>query len=97
MSKLSSILLATNCSLFNSASTATYLAAYIVDLTLVLHGLSLAATADPPRCISIDLVEDALATYKSESAKIHAQVEEVAFSPKSEERVAKVIRDALRM
>jgi hypothetical protein len=79
------------------ASTATYLAAYIVDLTLVLHELSVAATSNPPRTLSIDLVKDALATYKLGSAKIHAQVKEVAFSPKPDERVAKVIRDALRL
>jgi len=64
---------------------------------LVLHEISVTLTADPPRSLSIDLVQDALATYKLGSAKIHAQVKEVAFSPKPEERVAKVILDALRM
>jgi hypothetical protein len=80
------------------ASTATYLAAYIIDLILVLYEISMTvtATADPPRRLSIALVKDALATYKYGSAKIHAQVKEVAFSPKPEERVAKVIQDALR-
>ena len=89
--------IAQNIFLFRSASTATYLAAYIVDLTLVLYELSLAMTADPPTSLSIDLVHDALAAYKVGSAKIHAQVKDVAFSPKLEERVAKVIRDALRL
>jgi len=79
------------------ASTATYLAAYIVDLTLVLYELSVTATADPPRTLSLDLVKDALSRYKLGSAKIHAQVKEVAFSPKPEERIAKLIRDVLRM
>ena len=82
---------------FYSASTATYLAAYIVDLTLVLYELSMAMTADPPTSLSINLVRDALALYKVGSAKIHAQVKDVTFSPKLEERVAKVIRDALRL
>ena len=77
--------------------TATYLAAYIIDLILVLYEISMTvtATADPPRRLSIALVKDALATYKYGSTKIHAQVKEVAFSPKPEERVAKVIQDAL--
>ena len=86
-----------NISLFRSASTATYLATYIVDLTLVLYELSMEMTADPPTSLSIDLVRDALVLYKVESAKIHAQVKDIAVSPKLEERVAKVIRDALRL
>jgi len=81
----------------SSVSTATYLAAYIVDLTLVLYEISMAVMADPPTSLSIDLVHDALAMYKVGSVKIHAQVKDVAFSPKFDERVAKVIRDALRM
>jgi len=68
-----------------------------VDLTLVLYEISMAVTADPPTSLSIDLVHDALAAYKVNTAKIHAQVKDVAFSPKLEERVAKVIRDALRI
>ena len=68
-----------------------------MDLTLVLYELSLAMTADPPTSLSIDLVRDALVLYKVESAKIHAQVKDIAVSPKLEERVAKVIRDTLRL
>lgn len=84
-------------SLFPSTSTATYLAAYIVDLTLILYEISVMVTADPPRSLSKDLVLDALAGYKSESAKVHAQVKEVAFLSKLEEKIAKIIQDALRM
>ena len=80
-----------------SASTATYLAAYIVDLTLVLYEISMTVTANPPTSLSQDLVHDAFAIYKGGSATIHAQVKDVALSPKLEERVAKVIRDALRV
>ena len=91
--------IANNTSLFCSASTATYLAAYIVDLTLVLYEISitLTATVDPPRSLSIDLVKDTLTMYKVGSPKIHEQVKDAALSPKLEERVVKVIRDALAM
>jgi hypothetical protein len=37
------------------------------DLTLVLHGISMVVTADPPRSLSMHLViDDALTTYKLE-------------------------------
>ena len=77
--------------------TATYLAAYIVDLILVLHELSMVTVVDPPKTLSRDLVMDALATYQSKSSNIHAQVKEVAASVtlKLEEKIASVIRDAL--
>ena len=81
-----------------SASTATYLAAYIVDLTLVLYKISMVLTAavDTPRSLSIDLVRDALTLFKDRSPKIHDQVKDVALSPKLEEGIVKVIRDGLR-
>ena len=91
--------IANNTSLFCSASTATYLASYIVDLTFrVLYELwiTLTATVDPPRSLSIDLVRDTLKMFKDRSRTIHDQVKDVALSPKLEERVVKVIRDALR-
>ena len=84
---------------FNSVSTAAYLAAYIVDLTLVLYELSMVtlATVDPPKSLSTDLVMDALATYKdTRSYAIHTQVKEIAITLKLEEKIANVIRDALK-
>ena len=84
---------------FCSVLTATYLAAYIVDLILVLHEISMVtmATLDPPKSLSTGLVMDALATYKSRSSDIHIQVKEIATSVtfKLEEKIATVIRDAL--
>ena len=84
-------------SFFCSVLTATYLATYIVDLILVLHEISMVtmATLDPPKTLSRGLVMDALATYKSRSLDIHAQVKEIAVTFKLEERIATVIRDAL--
>ena len=84
------------CSFFCSVSTAVYLAAYIVDLILVLFDISMVVTVDPPKSLSTDIVMDALAMYKRRSSNIHAQVEKVAFSLKLEEKIASVIRDALR-
>jgi len=75
-------------------STATYLAAYIVDLILVLYEISIVVTVDPPKSLSTDLVMDALATYKARSSYIHAQVK--GFTLKPEEKIAIVIQDALR-
>ena len=79
--------------------TAIYLAAYIVDLILILHEISMVtvATLDPPKSLTRDLVMDALATYMSKSSNIHAQVKEVAagVTLKLEEKIASVIRDAL--
>ena len=82
---------------FCSVLTATYLAAYIVDLILVLHEISKAtiATLDPPKSLKRELVMDVLAMYKSRSSDIHAQVKEVAVTFKLEEKIASVIRDAL--
>ena len=82
-------------SLSGSTSTAKYLAAYIVDLILVLHKISVGLTADPPRSLTEELVDDALAIYRSGSTKIHAQVKEAVISSKPEEKVAKVIWKAL--
>ena len=73
-------------------STATYLAAYIVDLTLVLYGISTVVTANPPKSLSTDLVMNALDIYKSRSPHIHAQVKEVASTHKLEEKIVSVIR-----
>ena len=82
--------------IFCSVSTATYLAAYIVDLTLVLYEILTMVMMDPPKTLSTDLVMDALATYTtSRSSKIHAQVKKVAFSHKLGGNIASVIRDAL--
>ena len=57
-------------------------------------------TVDPPKSLSKDLVMDALVIYKSSSSHIHAQVKEVALTSshtlKLEEKIAIVIRDALR-
>ena len=82
-----------------SVPTATYLAAYIVDLTLILYDISMVVTArdDPPRSLSTDHVIDALAAYKfgSSSSDIHDQVKKVASIHKLEEKIASVIRDAL--
>ena len=88
------LLIANNISLFfGSVSTATYLAAYIVDLTLVLYGISTVVIANPPKSLSPDLVMKALAIYKSRSSHIHAQVKEVPLSVKLEEKIVSVIRD----
>jgi len=77
-------------------STATYLAAYIVDLTLVLYDILMAVKKNPPKSLSQDLVLDSLATYKSSrSSHIHAQVKEVAITFKLEEKIVSVIKDAL--
>ena len=84
-----------NISVFYSVSTATYLAAYIVDLTLVLFEISTVVTVDPPTSVSTDLVMNALARYKLRSSQIHAQVKKVADLHKLEEKIASVIRDAL--
>jgi hypothetical protein len=52
-------------------------------------------TVDPPKSLSTVLVMDALATYKPRSSDIHAQVKVESFF-KLEEKIATVIRDALR-
>jgi hypothetical protein len=77
--------------------TATYLAAYIVDLILVLHEISMfaLATVDPPKRLSRDLVMEALDTYTPKSSQIHTQLKEVPVSLKLEEKIASVIRHAL--
>ena len=89
--------IAKNISFLCSVPTATYLAAYIVDLTLVLFEISKEVLAltdhPPPKTLSTNLVMKALAQYKSKSVGIHAQVKEVAVSHKLE--IANVIRDAL--
>jgi hypothetical protein len=78
--------------------TAIYLAAYIIDLIMVLHEISrvTVATLDPPKSLSRDLVMDVLATYAPRSLRIHAQVKVVAGSFKLEEKIiASVLRDNL--
>jgi hypothetical protein len=82
---------------FCSKLTAIYIAAYIVDLILVLHEISKVTVArlDPPKSLSRDSVMDVLTAYKSTSSHIHDQVKEVAVSYKVEEKIASVIRNAL--
>jgi hypothetical protein len=79
--------------------TATYLAAYIVDLILVLHEISMVtvATLDPPKSLTRGLVMDALATHKSKSSDIHHQVKEVAagVTLNLEKKITSVILDAI--
>ncbi|CAA7257408.1 unnamed protein product [Cyclocybe aegerita] len=78
------------------ASTAKYLATYIVDLTIILHEILLVLMVDPPRSLSEDIVKT-LNAYKSQSAGIYAQLQGVIYSPRPEKFVEKVIRDALGM
>jgi hypothetical protein len=78
-----------------SVSTAAYLAAYIVDLILVLYEISMVVTVDPPKSLTHDLVMDALATYRPRADEIHDQVRRVAFTLKLEEKIETVIQDAL--
>ena len=80
---------------FCSLSTAIYLAAYIVDLTLVLYGIFTEMVANPLESLSLDFVLDVQALYKSRSSLIHVQVKEAA--PKLEERIGGVIMDGLRL
>ena len=79
-----------------SYSAAPYLVAYIVDLTLVLYEISTMLTVDPSKSLSTDFVMEALATYKSRSFHIHAQLKEVDFTSElDEKKIEKVILDAL--
>jgi hypothetical protein len=78
-----------------SVSTAAYLAAYIVDLILVLYEISMVLTVDLPKSLTTDLVMDALATYRPRANDIHAQVKRVAFTFKLDEKIGTVILDAL--
>jgi predicted nucleotidyltransferase len=78
---------------FVSVSTATYLAAYIVDLILVLYEISKVVAVDPPKRVSSDFVMDALALYKSRSSRIHDQLKEAAYTLKLEKKIASVIRN----
>ena len=83
---------------FCSVFTAIYLAAYIVDLILVLHEIwkVTVATLDPPKSLTSEIVMDGLSTYKSGSSRhIHAQLKEVSFPFKLEEKIASLIREAL--
>ena len=77
--------------------TAVYIAAYIVDLILVLHEISKVtmATLDPPKSLSRTIIMDVLAAYKPTSSHIHDKVKEVANTFKVEEKIASVIRDTL--
>jgi hypothetical protein len=82
---------------FCSKLTAVYIAAYIVDLILVLHEISKVtmATLDPPKSLSRDSVMDVLTAYESTSSHIHDQVKAVPVTLKVEEKIASVIRNAL--
>ena len=84
-----------NISDFGSVSTAIYLAAYIIDLILVLHEITMVATLNPSRSLSLDAVKDGLTSYKPRSCDIHAQVRGVAYTFKLEEKIPTIIRDAL--
>ena len=53
-----------------------YFAAYIVDLILVLCEIFRAVKANYPKGLSLDLVMNAQAIYKSRSSFIHAQIKE---------------------
>ena len=76
---------------FCSVSTAIYLAAYIVDLTLILFVIFTVVAANPPKSLSLDFVMNTQARYKSRSSLIHAQVKEAAFSFKLEEKIGSLI------
>ena len=80
---------------FGSISTAIYLAAYIVDLTLILCAIFTAVAANPPKSLSFDFVMDAQAMYKSRSSHIHTQVKEIASTLKLEEEIGNVIWDQI--
>ena len=69
----------------------------VADLILVLHEVSTVDLVDRdlPKDLSIDLVMDALATYKLRSSDIHTQVKEGASIFKPEEKIATMIRDSL--
>jgi len=76
-------------------STAIYLAAYIVDLTLVLYRTFRVMVANPPITLSLNLVMKAQAIHKFRSAPIHAQVKEGAFDFNLEEKMGSVIWDEM--
>ena len=81
---------------FGSVLTAIFLAAYIVDLILVLYEISRVTMekSEPPKSPSTEIVKDALEKHKSESSRIHAKLE-VALPLKLEEKIASIIRDTL--
>jgi hypothetical protein len=84
-----------NISAFGSVSTATYLAAYIINLILVLYEVSMLVTVDPPRSLTPDIVMGALATHRPRSSHIQTQVKGVAFTFKLEEKIAPIIHESL--
>ena len=86
-----------NISVFGSVSTAIFLAAYIIDLILVLYEISMMVTVNLTESLSSDLVMNALATYQPRSSDIHTQVKGAAFTFKfdSEEKIAAIIQEAL--
>ena len=58
-----------------SPSTAHYLGAYIVDLTLILHQLFLQTLPkEPPRRLSKELIDDAVNAYQVDSASNHRRI-----------------------
>jgi len=57
-----------------------YLGAYIVDLTIILHGLfTLTLPKEPPRELTHELIDEALNDYKQRSGAIHRRI--CTFTP----------------
>lgn len=81
-----------------SPSTAQYLGAYIVDLTLILHRLFLEALpTEPPRRLSKELIDSAVNTYQGvDSDAIHRRVR--SLNPVDfEQQIGVLIREAVGM
>jgi len=83
-------------------STARYLGAYIVDLTLILHGLFNDTLAmEPPRPLSEELISGALASYKAlDSARVHNRVHTMTsgnLPSHFETKIADLLRELLRI
>jgi hypothetical protein len=80
-----------------SPSTAQYLGAYIVDLTLILHQLFLGTLPlEPPRRLSKELIDSALNTYQVDSAAIHRRVR--SLNPVNfEQQIGVLICEAVRV
>lgn len=79
-------------------STAQYLGAYIVDLTLILHRLFLEALpTEPPRRLSKELIDSAVNTYQEvDSDAIHRRVR--TLNPVDfEQQIGVLIREAVGM
>lgn len=78
-----------------SPSTAQYLGAYIVDLTLILHRLFLETLPmEPPRRLSKELIDSAVNTYQVDSNAIHRRVR--SLNPLDfEQQIGVLIREAV--